>query len=327
MKKNRSLRRKAFGITALAILLLLVAFYLWNCWYFAGAIVAYEHSSLEEVREGTEPILGPYDLAEIGLPEPEDISLDVGEGIVLSGWFFENELDGDCGVVLHHGRGGARVETFMYVPLFWDRGCDLMMFDARHHGESTGQYATWGYYEKQDTLQVLAWFSERTGLETSQIGLMGVSYGAGTVLQAAALEPDPAFVAAEAPFQDLPTLLGEQAEERYGALGRRILITTVLLFAGWRADFEPAAVSPMLAAREIGAPVFLIHSLQDESIHPSHSEAIYASIAHDRKVLHMTDWGAPHAQCIKTDPETFEAYMDDFLGRYAPGFGLVEIEG
>jgi dipeptidyl aminopeptidase/acylaminoacyl peptidase len=320
------MRRSIAGLGALAVLLLLAGFYLWNCWYFSGAVVAYEHNTLEQVRERTEPVLGPYDLDQLGLPDPEDLSLDVGDGIVLSGWFFENELGGDCGVLLLHGRAGARVETFMYVPLFWDRGCHLVMFDARHHGESTGDYATYGYHEKEDTLQVVAWLSRRTRLDTSQIGLMGVSYGAATVLQAAALEPDLAFVAAEAPFQDLATLLGEQAEQRYGALGRTILTPTVLLFAGWRADFEPAAVSPMLAARDVRAPVFLIHSLQDESVPPSHSEAIYANIAHDRKALHLTDWDAPHAQCMKTDPETFKAYMDDFLGQYVPGFGLVKTE-
>jgi len=317
------MRWRIARIVALVVLLVVAGFYLWNCWYFSGAVVAYEHSSLEEVRARTEPVLGPYDLDELGLPDPEDVSLDVGDGIVLSGWLFENDLDGDCGVVLLHGRGGARVETFMYVPLFWDRGCHLVMFDARHHGESTGEYATYGYFEKEDTLRVVDWLSSRTGLERSEIGLIGVSYGAATVLQAAALEPDLAFVAAEAPFQDLATLLGEQAEQRYGSLGRIILTPTVLLFAGWRADFDPAAVSPMLAARNTRAPVFLIHSLQDESVPPSHSEAIYANIGHDRKVLHVTDWGAPHAQCIKTDPETFKAYMDDFLSRYVPEFGLV----
>jgi dipeptidyl aminopeptidase/acylaminoacyl peptidase len=326
MKEGFSMKRKALVIGVLVIALLAVGYYLWNCWYFSGAIVAYEHSSLEEVRERTEPVLGPYDLGESGLPAPEDVSLDVGDGIVLSGWFFENDLDGDCGVILHHGRGGARVETFMYVPLFWDRGCDVMMFDARHHGQSTGEYATYGYYEKEDTLKVLAWFAERTGLEVSQIGLMGVSYGAATVLQAAALEPDLAFVAAEAPFQDLPTLIGEQAEVRYGPVVSAILTPGVLLFAGWRAAFDPAAVSPLLAAREIQAPVFLIHSLQDDSIPPAHTQAIYANIPHDRKVLYVTDWGAPHAQCMKTDPVTFKAYMDDFLGQYVPGFGLVEAE-
>jgi dipeptidyl aminopeptidase/acylaminoacyl peptidase len=318
------MKRRALVIAVLVIALLAVGYYVWNCWYFAGAIVAYEHSSLEEVRERTEPVLGPYDLDELGLPEAENVSLDVGDGIVLSGWFFENDLDGDCGVILHHGRGGARVETFMYVPLFWDRGCDVVMFDARHHGESTGEYATWGYYEKEDSLKVLAWLSERTGLEASQIGLMGVSYGAATVLQAAELEPDLAFVAAEAPFQDLPALIGEQAEARYGPVVRAILTPTVLFFAGWRADFDPAVVSPLLAAREIEAPVFLIHSLQDDLISPAHTEAIYANIPHDRKVLYVTDWGAPHAQCMKTDPVTFKAYMDDFLDRYVPGFGLAQ---
>ena len=312
-------------IIALVAVLVLVL-YLWNCWFFSGEVVAYRHDTPDEVRQRTEPSMGPYDLKTLGLPQPEAFSLDVGEGIVLSGWLFENELDGDCGVILHHGRGGVRVETLMYAPLFWDRSCDLVMFDARHHGESTGAYATYGYYEKHDTLRVLDWLSQRAGLETSKIGLMGVSYGAATVLQAGALEPDLAFVAAEAPFQDLSTLLGEQAELRYGRLGRAILTPTVMLFAAWRADLEPAVVSPLLAACEIQAPVFLIHSLQDESLPASHSEAIYANVAHHRKALHLTDWGAPHAQSMKTDPVTFRAYMDDFLGQYVPGFGLVQTE-
>jgi dipeptidyl aminopeptidase/acylaminoacyl peptidase len=200
------------------------------------------------------------------------------------------------------------------------------MFDARHHGDSAGEYATYGYHEKDDTLRVVDWLSQRAEMETSEIGLMGVSYGAATALQAAALEPDLAFVAAEAPFLDLPTLLGEQAEQRYGVLGKHVLIPTVLLFAGWRADFEPAAVSPMLAARDIQVPVFLIHSRQDESIPAFHSEAIYANVAHHGKVLYLTDWDAPHAQCMKIDPETFKTYVDDFLDRYVPGYGLVEAE-
>ena len=70
----------------------------------------------------------------------------------------------------------------------------------------------------------------------------------------------------------------------------------------------------------------MIHSLQDDAISPAHAEAIYANVKHDRKVLHVTDWGAPHAQCMKTDPVTFKAYMDDFLDRYVPGFGLAETE-
>jgi len=317
-------QRKALVIGLPVIALLAVGYYLWNCWYFSTEVVAYKHSTLQEVWERTEPFLGPYDFDALGLPPPEDFTLDVGEGIVLSGWLFENELNGDCGVILHHGRGGARVDTFVYVPLFWDRGCDVVMFDARHHGQSTGEYATYGYYEKEDSLKVLAWFAQRADLEVYQIGLMGVSYGAATVLQAAALEPDLAFVAAEAPFQDLPTLIGEQGEVRYGPVVRAVLAPPVLLFVGWRAHFDPAAVSPLLAASEIEAPVFLIHSLQDVDIPPTHVEAIYANIPHDRKVLHVTDWGAPHAQCMKTDPDAFKAYIDAFLEQHVPGFGLTE---
>ena len=39
----------------------------------------------------------------------------------------------------------------------------------------------------------------------------------------------------------------------------------------------------------------------------------------------MTEY-APHAQCMKTDPDAFKGYMDDFLNQYVAGLGVVEIE-
>ncbi|NTV90496.1 MAG: hypothetical protein HGA22_09095, partial [Clostridiales bacterium] len=93
----------------------------------------------------------------------------------------------------------------------WSRGCDLLFYDHRYHGASTGDYGTYGYYEKQDALAALSWFEQRAGLQPSQIGLMGESYGAATALQAGPLAPELAFIAADSPYGDLETIIREQA--------------------------------------------------------------------------------------------------------------------
>ena len=96
-----------------------------------------------------------------------------------------------------------------YAPLFWERGCDLLIFDARYHGESTGDYGTYGYYEKLDTSKAIDWFSQQVGLPPERIGLLGESYGAATALETAALRPDIAFAAADSSYRDLETIISE----------------------------------------------------------------------------------------------------------------------
>lgn len=314
------MKSKRVRIVLAVVVGLLVIGYSGGSWYFSGILVAFPLESLDESRADMEESGIPANPAAYGMPQPEDVRIDAGDGITLAGWYFENELERDCGVILLHGFQGTRVYGFVYAPLFWDRGCDLLMFDARHHGESTGDFGTFGYYEKEDTLAVLHWMSERSGLRTSQIGLMGVSYGAATVLQAAALEPDIAFVAADSSYQDMATIVSEQAVQQYGGW-INIMLPGALQFSAWRAQFDPQAVSPLLAAREIKAPIFLIHSQQDEFTLAAHSEAIYANISHDRSVLYITDWGAAHARSIRVDFDAFKSYVDDFLELYVPQFG------
>ena len=49
-----------------------------------------------------------------------------------------------------HGFGGARAEVVGASPLFWDRGCDLLMYDSRGHGDSSPSLLTFGVHERED---------------------------------------------------------------------------------------------------------------------------------------------------------------------------------
>ncbi|HSH01592.1 MAG TPA: alpha/beta fold hydrolase [Anaerolineae bacterium] len=295
---------------------ILLVVYIGGSWFFANVIVGFNQRTLAEdqARRG-------YTYTRYDLPEPELFHIERDDGIRLEGWFFDNELAGDCGMVLLHGHTSTRYGSLHFTPLFWDKGCDLVVYDARHHGNSDGDYGTYGYHEKGDAVAMVEWLMARTDLEMNDIGLMGVSYGAATALQAGPLLPDIAFVAADSPYQDLKTIVTEQGEAQYGGWVQ-LFVPTAFAFSEVMADYEADEVSPMMAAAETTAPIFLSHSIQDEFTKSAHSEAIFSQIGHERAVLHLNDWGASHGRDLLVQPELYEANFEEFLEMYVPDFGV-----
>lgn len=311
-------RRAKITITLLALLGLA---YLAGGWYFSGQIVAFKTKSHAEDLEK----LGFSGPADYGLPAPEEIVVTGYQDVRLTGFYFKNErppreASPPCGVIIQHGFTGTRWGAVKYAPLFWKRGCDLVMMDARYHGTSGGEYGTLGYFERYDMQRVLAWFSAKTGLPKRKIGLMGVSMGGAISLLTAALEPEIAFVAADASYHDLGTILAERARILYHP-ALQILVPIAFVIAELRADIEIEDVSPGSHAGEIKAPVFLSRSDTDAYTPPYHSEVIFEHLAHDRRVLHKTDWGSKHGKCIDDNFARYEANVDAFMKEYVPDFG------
>lgn len=311
MKKSR----KFLTLTMSVLALLILSAYAYGSWFFATVLIARPAQTLSESAAMTNKT--PTDL---GLPNPLDVTISSGD-VTLAGWYFANELDGACGVVLLHGYTSTRYGTLNYAPLFWQRGCDLLLYDARGHGESNGRYHTYGYYEKEDARAAAHWLAAQTGLPLEKLGLLGISYGAATSLQAAPLLPEAAFIIADSPYQDLETIIRHQAVQQYGP-AVRAMIPGAWLVAELRADFDVEAVSAMQGVAEAQMPVLLIHSLQDTYTPPDHSKAIYASSNPTRTTLHLTDWGSSHGQDITNNYAGFAQLVDTFLQIHVPDFGI-----
>ena len=306
------MRRKGLWIV-LGIVILLVAIYGGASWYFSEILLNMPTQSIAEARaEGDTP-------ATTGLPEPEEVRIDTGE-VTLAGWYFDNPADAGCGLLFLHGFTGTRYHALNWAPLFWERGCDILAYDHRGHGDSSPAFHTYGFYEKQDALVALEWFGERAGLEQSQIGVFGVSYGAATALQLAPVAPNLAFVAADSAYSEMEEIVGYQARQMFPTLAP-LLLPGALAIAEWRADFDVQAVAPERSVADAQMPILLIHSLTDEYTFSTHSEDIYANSDPSRTVLHLNDWGAPHARDILTDYVAYRQLVNDFLAQFAPEFG------
>lgn len=313
------MKHRRLWIALIVLAVLLAAVYLTAGWYFSSLIIASDTETLAEAA--AEAVADGETPADFGLPEPEEITIQSGD-ITLSGWYFDNPADAGCGLMFLHGFHGTRYHALNWAPMFWERGCDILAYDHRGHGDSTPTFHTYGYYEKEDAVAALDWFTTRSGLERSQIGVFGVSYGAATALQMAPMTPEIAFVAADSAYSELEEIIDFQGREQFPTLAPLVL-PAALRIAELRANFDVDAVAPERSITDVTVPVLLIHSLTDEYTLSTHSEDIYANSDKSRTVLHLTDWGSPHARDVTTDPAAYEQLVDDFLEQFVPNFGLV----
>jgi dipeptidyl aminopeptidase/acylaminoacyl peptidase len=278
-------------------------------WYFSGVVVLSYKRPLEEDRQNLK-IHSPADFL---LPAPLDVRVPTDAGHI-AGWLFRHPSAKKCAVILHHGHTGTRFGGLKYAPLFYTRGCAVLSVDGRYHGESSGDYCTYGYYDRHDMVRVVEWIKKELNLKNDQIGMLGESMGAVVSLMTAA-ETDLAFVAADSPYRDLDSILREQAVLQYGK-PVQILFRGLVPVVEWRAKFKMDEVSALKAVSKIDEPVFLLHSKQDDYTNARHSEDIFAAIPHNRKVLHLTDWGAKHGRSINVNYADYKKLMDEFLKRY-----------
>ncbi len=304
--------RRGLRIIGIIGVLLVVAYFAAG-WFFSSAIIASDTQTLAAAAaESDTP-------ADFGLPPPEEIAIDAGE-VTLAGWFFDNPADGACGLLFLHGFHGTRYHVLDWAPMFWERGCDILAYDHRGQGASTPAFHTYGFYEKQEAVAALDWFAARAGLDRSQIGVFGVSYGAATALQMAPLTPEVAFVAADSAYSDLREIMSYQAGKMFPGLAL-LLLPGALKIAELRAGFDVDDVAPERSIRDAQMPVLLIHSRSDQYTFSTHSEDIYANSDPSRTVLHLNDWGAPHARDIQVDPAAYRQQVDAFLAEFVRDFG------
>nr|WP_244247313.1 alpha/beta fold hydrolase [Leptospira montravelensis] len=297
------LMKKIFSI----LIITLTFFLLGAGYYFSSSIISFPISDLQEDKTK----LKINSFADFGLPEPESVRFQNGS-LRLRGWYFKNPKKKKCGVVLLHGHGRTRYGVLKYTPLFWKRGCSLFTYDARHHGESAGEYGTYGFYEKQDLERAIEFFSEISTVPEEDIGIFGASFGAATALQYAEGRSDFAFVIADSPYMDMRSIVEKRAVDLYSPLVL-FLSPIALSVAELRADFLVDEVSPKKAAKSISVPVLIIHSKEDEITPVSHSEEIFQNLKSSRKQLFISDWGARHCKSIDTRYNEYESIVNLFL--------------
>jgi pimeloyl-ACP methyl ester carboxylesterase len=197
-------------------------------------------------------------------------------------------------VLLLHGLLDSKAT---YLPLgerLAKMGYDVVLTDLRAHGRSGGRYVTYGSLERQDAKAVVDALLAG-GKVHAPIYAFGVSLGAATAIQYAAIEPKCKGVMAMAPFKDARSITRRIIAFRAPMMSNTDFERT-LARAGKIGHFDPNDASALQAIGKLHCPILLVHGLLDTTVPLEHSEALYAA-AKDPKQLVVVPW-AGHASLL-----------------------------
>ena len=128
----------------------------------------------------------------------QDVAITAADGVVLKGWFVHpRDYNGNVVVVLH-GITDNREGVAGYGRLLLEHGYAVLLPDARRHGESGGELATYGVKESDDIHRWVSWIYAHDPPQC--VYGFGESYGAALMLQSLAAENRFCAVAVESPF-------------------------------------------------------------------------------------------------------------------------------
>src|ERR1700730_6202177 len=167
-----------------------------------------------------------------------DIGIPAHDGVILRAWNLRPRKSFANAVILSHGLGDNRAGMMAYAQFFLRHGYDVLMPDARAHGISGGEIATYGIREANDLHRWLGWLELNE--HPACISGFAESMGAAGLLQSLQSESRFCAVAAESSF----STFREIAYVRVGQLfdtGPRLsrtvfrpIVECAFIYAKWR---------------------------------------------------------------------------------------------
>ncbi len=241
--------------------------------------------------------------------EPEMITYTSNDGLKLVALLVKTDsLPAKGTVILVHGiRSGKEY----YLPVskrLANKGYNSVLVDLRAHGQSEGDYCTFGFYEKQDIKVLVDSLSHRKDMGTN-LGIWGNSLGAAVSLQALSIDKRIKFGVIESSFTDFRTIVHEYAESTIG-----VNISLVNDYSVWWAellgDFHAEDVKPVEAAKNIRQPVMVVHGNADRHIDIKYGKQNFECLASsDKEFIEV-----PEATHLNVWQVGGEAYFDSVFG-------------
>jgi len=252
-----------------------------------------------------------------------DVSIVAGDGVTLRGWSIRPLNGNDDAVILLHGHTDNRAGMLGNADLLLSHGYSVLLPDARAHGNSGGDIATYGVKEAGDLRRWFDWLQRSESPRC--IDGLGESMGAAQLLQSLQTTPGFCAVIAESSFASFRQASYDRLGEKLNSgpwAGRTLLRPAVeagMLYARlkYTVDLEQASPENAVAASQV--PVLLIHGLKDTNLPPRHSEEIQAlSSSRNPAVQLWEPANAGHCGAAGAEPAEYQRRVIGWFESHDP---------
>lgn len=322
-KRIRIAEREMFmwGIILLAVLAVVIAGVVYAGFYFYG--VAIRRAPKDFLAKTPDlkidpPVAGASwgEGAEwVSRQKFREVELVSEDGLKLRGYFLVSERAAGRTVIIAHGYSGKAKDMGATAKNYYDTlGYNVLLPDARGHGNSEGNYIGFGWHERRDYLQWIAYVLEETGPE-AQIVLHGVSMGGATVLMTAGeeLPPQVKAVVADCGYTSVKAQLSYQLWRMYH-LPSFPFVQIASLVTRMKAGYFFGEASALKQVRKARVPILFIHGDADKFVPYEMMDELYTACRSPKEKLVVH--GAGHGLAYDTDKKEYVRKVGQFVERY-----------
>jgi fermentation-respiration switch protein FrsA (DUF1100 family) len=233
---------------------------------------------------GRTPTASPADIR-LGY---EDAWLSTDDGERLHGWLVR-QPQARATLLFCHGNAGNIGHRLDSIEIFAELGLDVLIFDYRGYGRSSGTPSEQGSYRDADA--AWRWLIRERGIAPASIVLFGRSLGAAVAVELAT-RVRAAGLIVESAFTSVP----DRGSELYPLLPVRLLS---------RFHYDNRA-----RIAGVGMPLLVVHSRQDEIIPFQHGQVLYATAREPKRLLELS---GGHNDGFLVSRERYRQGLDTFL--------------
>ena len=320
--------KKFLNIIAIIMLFAIVAYFALGYYIYDSMTTAHpkcESVYMEGRRDFTPSYFeGVYDYEGIDIDVTpyltksyEDVEFPAREdGVRISGWFVPASTSSERVVIVVHGGDVCKRNTSVLLPagMLANNGFNVLLIDLRNHGDSeiVGERFT-GTDEYKDALGAYDWLISQ-GYAPESIGIMGVSMGAATSVNAFGQEPNIAALWSDSSFASLPIVLDDQLAMNKLPAFMKSAVLTVAKIDG----FDLNEISPVEEIKNhANRPITIIHGTEDEWINVSSAYLLHKATGETAELWIIE--GTHHVEAMFLYPEEYKkrmvAFFDEALNR------------
>ncbi|MBL1078019.1 alpha/beta hydrolase [Nocardia sp. 2] len=195
--------------------------------------------------------------------EYEDLRLPTGDGETVNAWFVRAVGNPVGHLLFAHGNAGNIGDRSPVLAMLAAVGFDVLIFDYRGYGRSTGRPSERGTY--LDARAARAALLAQEGVEAERVVYLGKSLGGGVMLELATVYPPAALV-----LMSTFTGLKDAARAVYPFLPK---------------VFVPGAYPSLRRIPELRCPVLIMHGDSDELLPVRMGRALFEAAPEPKELV------------------------------------------
>lgn len=248
----------------------------------------------------------------------DDVHVTTADGLRLHGWFLP--AAGRATVMLVHGYKDSRSSMLGVAEILHHHGYQVLVASLRGHDVNDGEQVSFGLREMKDLEAFHEYLLARQGVDSTRIGLFGVSMGATISIRFTAANPGIRALVSDCAFSSIADTVGTSVKFFTG-LPEFPFAPAIVFWTEWELG---ASVDDIDAKKWISQiaprPVLLLQGGADNVVSPESGARLFEAAGQPKELWFDEEVG--HAEFLKKRPAEFEqrvtAFYDKTLSKNRP---------